>query len=109
MQKKKNYQAAILIFEKILDVEQNHPEALFGTATSYYFLDQRDAARKFFNRLIFIQPSHFEARNQLGEIFYHVGDFERAKNQWQKALKLKPGYKNAIKNLQLLNKMEYVK
>jgi len=104
MLKKKNYQAALMFYEKIFDDFRYHPDALYGAANSCYLMDHKEFAKKYFNRYLLISPDNYEARNQLGEIFYQTGNLELAKSQWQKALELKPGFKNALNNLKLLEK-----
>ena len=80
MQEQGDLEAAINAFNKALDHQANHPDALNNLEVALQEQGDLDAAINTFNAAINIKPDHFGARINLSMAVLLLGDF---KNGWR--------------------------
>ncbi|WP_243393360.1 tetratricopeptide repeat protein [Leptospira perolatii] len=99
----KEYRKAIQEYLKALGMDDDHAWVLFRLANCYYFTQKTEECIRYFNRSIAVSPKNYHARNNLGSVYFHLGDYDKAREQWMRALQIKPDFKTAQKNLDKLN------
>lgn len=85
--------------ELALEYDPSNPEAenLLGVITRH--LGQLDAAEEHYKRAIALRSDFAEALNNLGELMVQRGDHEEARQLFEQALGIDPGYVVARQNL----------
>ncbi|AZV47085.1 TIGR03032 family protein [Nautilia sp. PV-1] len=90
---------AIEEFKKALKIQPDFLPATFNIAISLGDLGRFEEAEKILMDVIEKDASIAEAYNSLGYVYYKMGDYKRAKENFEKALELNPKYeqpKNAL-------------
>ena len=65
-----DYKKADIFFERVLEIEPNHIDALNGKGTSLYRLADYDKAKKCFDKVLKMDPKNivaFDNREMLGK------------------------------------------
>jgi len=84
-----NLDDAQKLVEKALKLEPTNGAYLDTLGWVYFKKGQlKEAERYLSNASIFMEDS--EIYDHLGQVYYEMGEFEKAKTNWQKALKLEP-------------------
>jgi tetratricopeptide (TPR) repeat protein/HAMP domain-containing protein len=109
--KNKNYDRALKLFEDILDTNKfkNSPRILLKIANCYTHMGELEKAIIFYNRTISEDELNFHAHNNLGGIYFKQGFYNRAREEWKKALEIKTDFKPAAVNLERLEKFTETK
>ncbi len=76
--KKKEYNAALLVFNGLLSEHGDDPEVLFNLAATYVMLNRVEEAKRTFERLLQHQPKNLLAHFNLSNIYERRGDLSRA-------------------------------
>ena len=100
--KQNNFQSAEDLYNKVLDVDPDHVEAMFLLGTMSVQTKNFDRAQKLLKKVIEIQPNHSKAHNNLGTTFQELKKDLEAINYYEKAIKLDPNLVDAYCNLALL-------
>lgn len=92
------------IVDKCLAVNSNHPRAHYLRGITYKMAGNYSAAIKSYETAISCYPpsDHFhlnEVYVNLGNAFYDIGELDKAKTSWEKALLYLPSDKTARENL----------
>ncbi len=80
----------------------NKSQALFESAFKAHHADDLAAAKTLYQKFLELDPTHAEAHNNLGVIFYKLNDFAAAQLQYTTAINLQPDYLQAHLNLAML-------
>jgi tetratricopeptide (TPR) repeat protein len=98
------YREALVHFKKALMLRQEFPDAQNNMGTLYLLTEQWDLAIGCFNKVISnitYSTPHF-AYNNLGLAYYNKGEYQKAIDSYQKALKISPSYSICYCNLGLV-------
>lgn len=96
------------LLKKCMEVNPKHPRAYYLHAINLTEKGDLEGAIKAYETAISNYPKtdHYhlnEAHNNLGFIYYHMGNYQKAKSEWELAVKLLPSDETARRNLQDLN------
>lgn len=91
--------------KKCLEVNAKHPRVYYIKAIALAAEGDFEAAVKAYETAISYYPStdHYhlnEVHNNLGSVYYQMGDYVKAKSEWEIALKFLPSDKLTQRNLQ---------
>lgn len=89
---KKEFDEALRIFSKILELDPTHINALEGRAAVYLHKGELDLAEEDLNRAIALQPDKYRLYYRLGQVYYRRKDLDRALELFTKAIDLNPMY-----------------
>jgi uncharacterized protein (TIGR03032 family) len=95
---------AIVQYKKALEVQPDFLPATFNMAIALGDLGRFDEAEKILLDVIENDASIVETYNSLGYVYYRKGDFEKAKENFEKAIELKPDFQQAKASLEILLK-----
>ena len=85
-------------------------EETFSLAIKNHREGKTDIAQELYNQILKIDPNNSEALNNLGVIFQGLGENQKAKGCFEKAIKINPNYANPYHNLAATSlKLEDVK
>jgi tetratricopeptide (TPR) repeat protein len=93
------YEDVKKILTPIIDRCVNHKSANWSLAVSYMKTEEFNKAAVYFERLIAAGSRRYEDYWDLGFCYSHLGDFEKAKEAYSKALSIKPDSKELRENL----------
>lgn len=87
---RRNYEAALAAFDKIIETEPEFAEGWNKRATVYYLMGEYEASVRDVKRTLALEPRHFGALSGLGLIYLAVGDDLAALKAFEAALKVNP-------------------
>jgi tetratricopeptide (TPR) repeat protein len=101
-------------YRQILEVQPQHPEALYGLAVVMQRQEEYQAAENLLRSLLQVQPNHTKAWFSLGTLHQIQGQLSEAETAYQQALTLQPEssavslaiYHNLAYTLQQQGKLE---
>lgn len=106
-QEQENFPRAIETYNQLLVLDPGYKEALYNIA--YINLvntgDYKTAA-EYFTRAITIDPQYVDAYFNRGYSFELLGDYARARQDYEMSLKIVPNYERSIEGLNRLDKLE---
>ena len=71
----------------------------FSLALENHKKNNLNDAKNLYNEVLKLDPDHEHANNNLGNLFYSVGNYEKAKIFIKKAIKINPYSTDALSNL----------
>ena len=74
----------------------------FNLAVKNHTENNLDVAKNLYKKVIEINPNHEDAHNNLGVIFYNLGEYQKAKSCYEKVIKINPNSSNTFYNLGLI-------
>ncbi len=92
-----DYPAAVSEFEMVLKKNDNS-DIRYNLALTLEMLGEYEKAVKQYRRAIKSNPKDVEALNNLGRLFYEKGDFTRAMEVFEKAVKIRPDISKGTKD-----------
>jgi uncharacterized protein (TIGR03032 family) len=95
---------AIEAFQKAIDIQNDYLPAIFNMAIALGDLDRFDEAEKILLDIKERDASIVETYNSLGYIYYKKQDLQKAKENFEKAIAIKPDYEQARYSLLALEK-----
>ena len=98
-QNKKNYQAAIMLYEKINETDPKIKNVQFNLGTIYEEINETQKAIDCYERVINIDPLFIHSYNNIGLIFLKLGQKEKAIKYFNKIIEINPNYSKAYNNL----------
>jgi len=87
------------LYNKILEIDPNHSQALNNLGVIFYTLGENQKAKDCYEKAIELNPNYTEALNNLGVIFQGLGENQKAKECFEKAIKINPNFADAPYNL----------
>ncbi|HTJ53876.1 MAG TPA: tetratricopeptide repeat protein [Nitrosospira sp.] len=87
------------IYQRILQIDPNHPGALHFLGLIAKQVGNAKAAIALIGKSLAFKPDYAEAHNNLGNVLKQQGRLEEAVTSYRKALKLKPDFAEAYGNL----------
>ena len=87
------------LYNKILEIDPNHSQALNNIAVIFTKLKDYQKAKDCFEKAIKINPNYADAHYNLGNIFKELGEYQKAKNYFEKTIEINPNYVDALNNL----------
>jgi tetratricopeptide (TPR) repeat protein len=94
-----DYNSAVLIWQKALDVVPNNPRAYTNLAAAYGEMGQYNEALDACRQAMKLKPDCAEAYSNLGNIYVRLGKYEDVIKVCEKTIKLRPNFAEAYNNL----------
>jgi tetratricopeptide (TPR) repeat protein len=96
------YGEAIALYEELLELNPNHPEALNNLGAAFFKVGRIGEAELVFRRAVQIQPNYADANSNLGNVLRNRrGRITEAEMWLRSAIKLNPKHLDARNNLGL--------
>ena len=89
------YDEAILIFNRIIEIEPKNYRAHYNLGITFQNLNQKDNALKAYQTAIEINPDYYFCYYNIGLIYEEKQDFIKAVEYHKKALKIEPNFRYA--------------
>ncbi len=101
----KNEKAAISCFEKTVQLDPDYVTAYYNMG-QIYLIVKRDFSRALncFDRAIAFRENYIGAHHQKGVAYEMLGDMDKALDCWRKTLNLDPGNRQALENIERVQK-----
>lgn len=90
---------ARVIYQQILKVSPNHPDALHFSGLIAHQVKENETAINLIRKAIFFKPDYVDALYNLGIVLHEEGNLIDAAASYQRALVLDPDYADAHNNL----------
>jgi tetratricopeptide (TPR) repeat protein len=87
---RRNYEAALTAFNKVVKTEPDFAEGWNKQATVYYLMGEYAASVRDVEHSLVLEPRHFGALSGLGLIYLAIGDDLAALKALEAALKVNP-------------------
>lgn len=84
------YPAALADFERVIELDDDDPDAFYNRGLTYKRLGRADEALADYDRAIEIKPRYSKAYNNRGSIFGERGQFRRAIDDFDTAIAIDP-------------------
>ncbi len=97
--KKKEFDQAILLLQKALEVNPQEIEVLYSLGIINFELKKFDESINFLQKLVDLSPGHYKAMLILGTAFIKKRNFDQAEEYIQKSIEINPEQKLAYINL----------
>lgn len=112
---KKEFNTAIDLWNKVIDLNPNHKESLNGKGNALKRLEKYDLAIECFEKALKAEPKFFDAYYNLANVYLKLSNFEKSITNFKKAYNLNPNFIKALqgigyslmKNLEYENALEY--
>ncbi|AEH22604.1 Tetratricopeptide TPR_1 repeat-containing protein [Thermodesulfobacterium geofontis OPF15] len=88
----KQFDSALEIFNKVLEIDPNHIKALEARAVIYMQKNELELAQNDLEKAISIEPENARLYFRLGQIYYRKKDLDKALELFTKAIDLEPTY-----------------
>ncbi len=86
-------------YQEALRLNNEMPNTWMRLAECYYKMNDLDNALKNLDKVIKLDPFNYQAFNSRGFVFYLMGNFEKAMENYRASLNLNPGYRVAEENI----------
>ncbi|MBI1995088.1 MAG: tetratricopeptide repeat protein [Deltaproteobacteria bacterium] len=96
--KKKDYDGAILDYDKAIELDPKYAAAFNNRGLAYHNKKDYDRAIQDYDRAIQLDPNYALAFNNRGWTYYSKKDYERAIEDYNQASRLNPNYAVAFNN-----------
>ncbi len=93
------YEEALSDYGRVLALQPDNAEALFGRAGAFYGLQRLPEALADYDRTLALRPDLVEALNNRGNTLRRLGRAEEALEAYAQALNLRPQYPEALFNM----------
>jgi tetratricopeptide (TPR) repeat protein len=93
----KQYEEAVVQFEKALEIDPEFGYALNLLAYTYAEMGSFDKALQTFERYAAAQPDDANPFDSMGDLNFLVGKFDRAREKYEAALAVRPGFASSWK------------
>src|SRR5256885_5853419 len=95
------YAKAIASYERLLELDSRHPEALNNIGAAFCKLSRYPEAEQHFRRAVGLKPKYADAHGNLGTVLRWRGHLAGAENSLRRAVRLKPNHLDARSSLGL--------
>lgn len=93
-----NPEEAISYFDKVLEIEPNHVDALNNIGAILITLGKHNEAISYFDRVLEIEPNHVGSLSNKGSALGSLGEYDDAILYLDKALEFEPNHADALNN-----------
>jgi Flp pilus assembly protein TadD len=100
--REENLQQGIAILKQVTQAAPTVTAPNIDLAVAYHRLGSLDKAEEYLLRALELNSSHPVALNELGIVYRKTGRFQEAKQQYEAAIAVYPGYHHARRNLAIL-------
>ena len=97
--KEYEYEEAIAIFNRVLEINPNHIAALVNLAFTLFRTQRPRPALAAYRQALKLLPNHPAILNDMGNCFKALGDFPKAATLFEKAFKLQPDNIHSLYNI----------
>ena len=97
-----NWSALNTNYLKILKLDSKNTIANYRVGLHYYYHKKYNTARKYFNVVVNLYPTDFDALHMMAWCNYFLGNFEQAKSYFTRALIVQPANETALSGLKLI-------
>ncbi|NJL58350.1 MAG: tetratricopeptide repeat protein [Desulfobacteraceae bacterium] len=98
--------AAKQVYENILKISQNHPDALHLLGVAYHQQGNNEMAVNLIRKAIEIAPNSFLFYGNLGAAYHALKRYDEALSCYRKSLELNPNHRDAMLNMQKILKLQ---
>lgn len=108
-----NYESAIANFERCLEISSSIPDAMvydinYYLATAYYKTGRLEDAKKVYDAVLSMKDKEHDAYFLRGSVLLELGDYEKARLDFDKAISLMPtNYDQIVAIYEVLEKFGY--
>lgn len=95
----KNYEAALAVYKKAVEIDTSYAPAAMSLGYAYSAHGDEENAIAAMERYIRLVPDAADPRASFADILFRAGRYEEALNQYRKSLELKPDYWYAINRI----------
>ena len=99
-------QEAVSIYQSVLNVREDHHQALHYLGLAKYQLGEKKEAIELIDKALVSMPDYIDAHNNLGNILRIEREFTKAKEHYRAALSLDNQHHQALNNLGGIYKLE---
>lgn len=96
---------ALEVLDKLLSVQPDNEQALLFSAELSLSKNEKEKAFKTLSRLVVLSPNDPVVHNMLGDVFARLGDYKKAKAEFERSLILAPEFSPAKLNIERLNRI----
>ena len=93
-----NYNESISFFDKVLEIDPNHVDALNNKGNALAELGELEKSISFFDKVLEIEPNHVGALNNKGSVIAELGELEKSISFFDKVLEIEPNHVDALNN-----------
>jgi tetratricopeptide (TPR) repeat protein/HAMP domain-containing protein len=104
--RKGDYQNAMSMYHECYKNNNQNTWVCFRLANSYSLLNKNKKALEFYQKVLDIEPDNFHAINNMGSIYYKLGDYNKSRELWTSLTNSHPEFTKAQLNLSHLEKLE---
>lgn len=104
--RKGDYQNAMSMYYECYKNNNQNTWVCFRLANSYSLLNKNKKALEFYQKVLDIEPDNFHAINNMGSIYYKLGDYNKSRELWTSLTNSHPEFTKAQLNLSHLEKLE---
>ena len=101
--KKKDFKAAEILCNKILNIDPNNFDTIFLLSTLLAVSKNFEESKKLLNKAINLDPNNVAAHNNLGNVQKELKNFKEAIKSYEKTIQINPKHANAYFNLGVLS------
>ena len=91
-----DYNKALFIFSKILDLEHKNYRALYNLGITYYNLKKNENALEYYNKALAIKPDYKYCYYNIGLIYEDMEELQKALESFEKALEIDGNFTYAL-------------
>lgn len=99
--REQNYQTAMMIFDNIIDFDDNLYQAWSGKATAQFLSKDYFNAQESFERALELNPASYKIKYNLGSLWARLDNYEKASELYYQVLKVEPNFTFALRDLGL--------
>lgn len=88
----RNYDKAINIYKRAIELKPNYTDALYNIATCFNLTGKVKDALESYKKIVKLIPNDIEAMTYMGKCHLTLGDYENSKNSLSKVLQMNPKY-----------------
>lgn len=97
-----NLKTGIAVLEQVTDASPNVTAPKIDLGIAYHRLGDLDTAEEYLLQALELNANHPVALNELGIVYRKTGRFAEAKQRYESAIAVYPGYHHARRNLAIL-------
>lgn len=100
----KKYKQAIDLFLDVARMDARQNRALFRAANCYVFLNRLESAAHYYRKSLAVHAEDVHVLNNLGSVYFRLKKYDEARESWNEAVRLQPGFQPARVNLERLDR-----